>query len=153
MAQADSVPSPIFNPITGASANRSTKQHRDRRYFIGGSDARIIMGDDEPSLIRLWREKRGEIESQDLSDNLIVQLGVATEPLNRLWFLLGMMLGKIMTPVVMSLLFFVVVTPVGFLMRAFGQDPLRLKRERNAESYWIKRSPPGPAAESLKNQF
>ena len=44
------------------------------------------MGNDEPSLIRLWREKRGEIEPQDLSDNLIVQLGVATEPLNRLWF-------------------------------------------------------------------
>ena len=61
--------------------------HRpDRRHFIGGSDARIIMGDDEPALIRLWREKRGEIEPQDLSDNLIVQLGVATEPLNRLWF-------------------------------------------------------------------
>ena len=77
----------------------------------------------------------------------------ALRPLNRLWFLLGMMLSKMMTPVVMSLLFFVVVTPVGFLMRAFGQDPLRLKRERNAESYWIKRSPPGPAAESLKNQF
>ncbi len=59
---------------------------RDRRHFIGGSDARIIMGDDEPALIRLWREKRGEIEPQDLSDNLIVQLGVATEPLNRLWY-------------------------------------------------------------------
>ncbi len=44
------------------------------------------MGDDEPALIRLWREKRGEIEPQDLSDNLIVQLGVATEPLNRLWY-------------------------------------------------------------------
>ena len=47
---------------------------------------RVIMGDDEPALIRLWREKRGEIEPQDLSGNLIVQLGVATEPLNRLWY-------------------------------------------------------------------
>ena len=55
----------------------------DRRHFIGGSDARIIMGDDEPALIRLWREKRGEIEPQDLSGNLIVQLGVTTEHLNR----------------------------------------------------------------------
>jgi predicted phage-related endonuclease len=57
-----------------------------RRYFIGGSDARIIMGDDEGALIRLWREKRGEIEPEDLSGNLIVQLGVATEDLNRRWY-------------------------------------------------------------------
>jgi predicted phage-related endonuclease len=57
-----------------------------RRQFIGGSDARIIMGDNEAALIRLWREKRGEIEPQDLSGNLLVQLGVATEPLNRAWF-------------------------------------------------------------------
>src|ERR1700674_1235682 len=57
-----------------------------RRYFIGGSDARIIMGDDEPALLRLWREKRGKSEPEDLSGNLIVQLGTATEPLNRLWY-------------------------------------------------------------------
>src|SRR2546429_1331086 len=57
-----------------------------RRSFIGGSDARVIMGTDEGPLLRLWREKRGEAEPEDLSDNLIVQLGLATEPLNRLWF-------------------------------------------------------------------
>jgi hypothetical protein len=54
-----------------------------RRCFIGGSDARIIMGDDEAALLRLWQEKRGELEPEDLSANLIVQLGVVTEPLNR----------------------------------------------------------------------
>ena len=58
----------------------------DRRQFIGGSDARTIMGDDEAALVRLWREKRGEVEPEDLSGNLIVQLGVVTEPLNRHWF-------------------------------------------------------------------
>ncbi len=58
----------------------------DRRSFIGGSDARIIMGDDEAALIRLWREKRGEAMPQDLSGNLIVQLGLATEDLNRRWY-------------------------------------------------------------------
>ena len=58
----------------------------DRRYFIGGSDARTIMGDDEGALLRLWQEKRGEVEPEDLSGNLIVQLGVATEALNRHWF-------------------------------------------------------------------
>ena len=58
----------------------------DRRFFIGGSDARIIMGSDEAALIRLWREKRGEAEAEDLSGNLIVQLGTATEELNRCWY-------------------------------------------------------------------
>ena len=57
-----------------------------RRYFVGGSDARIIMGNDEAALIRLWREKRGEIEPEDLSGNLLVQLGLATEDLNRHWY-------------------------------------------------------------------
>ena len=57
-----------------------------RRHFIGGSDARLIMGSDEQALIRLWREKRGEIEPEDLSDNLLVQLGLATEDLNRRWY-------------------------------------------------------------------
>jgi len=57
-----------------------------RRAFIGGSDARIIMGSDEAGLIRLWREKRGEAEPEDLSGNLIVQLGTATEELNRIWY-------------------------------------------------------------------
>ena len=58
----------------------------DRRYFIGGSDARIIMGDDEEALVRLWREKRGKVELEDLPGNLIVQLGIATEDLNRRWY-------------------------------------------------------------------
>jgi predicted phage-related endonuclease len=58
----------------------------DRRKFIGGSDARIIMSDDEGALLRLWREKRGEAEPEDLSGNLIVQLGLVTENLNRHWF-------------------------------------------------------------------
>jgi predicted phage-related endonuclease len=58
----------------------------NRRTFIGGSDARIIMGDDEPALLHLWREKRGEVEPEDLSGNLIVQLGLATEELNRRWY-------------------------------------------------------------------
>jgi predicted phage-related endonuclease len=58
----------------------------NRRSFIGGSDARVIMGTDEKALIRLWREKRGEIEPEDLSGNLVVQLGLATEELNRRWY-------------------------------------------------------------------
>ena len=58
----------------------------NRRSFLGGSDARIIMGNEEAALVRLWGEKRGEVEPEDLSGNLIVQLGVATEVLNRHWY-------------------------------------------------------------------
>jgi len=65
---------------------RSLLKPADRRYFVGGSDARIIMGDDEAALLRLWREKRGEVGLADLSGDLIVQLGVVTEDLNRRWF-------------------------------------------------------------------
>ena len=58
----------------------------DRRSFIGGSDARIIMGDDEAALLRLWKEKRGEVAPEDLSGDLLVQLGAVTEHLNRHWY-------------------------------------------------------------------
>jgi predicted phage-related endonuclease len=63
-----------------------SNEWRHRRSFIGGSDARIIMGSDEAALQRLWREKRGEAEPEDLSGNLIVQLGTVTEDLNRSWY-------------------------------------------------------------------
>ncbi len=59
---------------------------KNRRSLVGGSDARIIMGDDQEALLRLWREKRGEVEPKDLSGNLLVQLGVVTENLNRRWY-------------------------------------------------------------------
>jgi predicted phage-related endonuclease len=72
--------------LTTLSDSTRARKPTKRRYFIGGSDARIIMGDDEAALLRLWQEKRGEIEPEDLSGNLIVQLGVATEDLNRRWY-------------------------------------------------------------------
>jgi predicted phage-related endonuclease len=65
---------------------RGKSTRLDRRHFIGGSDARIIMGQDEKALMRLWQEKRGEVGPEDLSGNLIVQLGLATEDLNRAWY-------------------------------------------------------------------
>ena len=62
------------------------ENHAQRRSFIGGSDARIIMGEDEAALVRLWKEKRGEVEPEDLSGDLLVQLGAVTEQLNRQWY-------------------------------------------------------------------
>ncbi|GLR91088.1 YqaJ viral recombinase family protein [Bradyrhizobium iriomotense] len=72
----------------GAEAPRFviTSHRYDRRAFIGGSDARVIMGDDQEALTRLWREKRGEIAPQDFAHNLVVQLGTVTEELNRSWY-------------------------------------------------------------------
>jgi predicted phage-related endonuclease len=72
--------------MDGFSYNFGETEMQHRRSFIGGSDARIIMGSDEVALVRLWREKRGELEPEDLSGNLIAQLGVATEELNRSWY-------------------------------------------------------------------
>jgi predicted phage-related endonuclease len=92
MVQADSVPTPNHATNPDAPALKSTTPRRirmkaaDRRYFVGGSDARIIMGHDEAALVRVWREKRGEVEPEDLSGNLVVQLGVTTEDLNRRWY-------------------------------------------------------------------
>jgi predicted phage-related endonuclease len=62
------------------------RQNADRRAFVGGSDARIIMGNDEAALLRLWKEKRGEVDPEDLSGDLLVQLGGVTEQLNRHWY-------------------------------------------------------------------
>jgi predicted phage-related endonuclease len=78
----------VDSPDTEESmkSNGWTKTNSDRRTFIGGSDSRIIMGEDEAALLRLWREKRGEAEPEDLSANLIVQLGAVTERLNRHWY-------------------------------------------------------------------
>jgi putative phage-type endonuclease len=67
-------------------SNVWTSSYHHRRTFIGGSDARLIMGSNEAALIQLWREKRGEADPQDLSGNLIIQLGAATEDLNRSWY-------------------------------------------------------------------
>src|SRR6516225_2272891 len=68
------------------STHQLHRPYLDRRQFIGGSDARIIMGENEAALLRLWREKRGEAEPEDLSGNLVVQLGAVTEELNRSWY-------------------------------------------------------------------
>lgn len=74
-------------------------------------------------------------------------------PLNRLWFRFGLVLHHVVTPVVMGLLFFVTITPIGLLMRAAGKDPMRLRRDPATTSYWIIRTPPGPSADSMKQQF
>jgi len=74
-------------------------------------------------------------------------------PLNRLWLKIGLLMFKVVNPIVMGLLFFVTITPIGLVMRATGKDFLRLRLDKNAKSYWIERTPPGPPPQSMKNQF
>ncbi len=75
------------------------------------------------------------------------------QPLNRVWKKLGVLLSKLARPVAMGIIFYLVVTPLGFLARLSGRDLLRLRFDRDARSYWIKREPPGPAPETMRNQF
>jgi len=72
---------------------------------------------------------------------------------NRLWLRFGLLLHRIISPIVLAFLFYVVVTPTGILMRVFGKDTLRLRRDDEHDSYWIKRDPPGPKPDSLNHQF
>jgi hypothetical protein len=74
-------------------------------------------------------------------------------PLNYLWFRFGLVLHRIMSQVILALLFFVTVTPIAFIYRLLGRDPLRLKFERDSASYWIVREPPGPPPDTMTKQF
>ena len=72
---------------------------------------------------------------------------------NRWWLKLGVLLGKIVSPIALGILFYVVLVPIGLLMRVLGKDPLRLQRDAAADSYWMRRTPPGPPPDSMTNQF
>ncbi len=72
---------------------------------------------------------------------------------NRLWTKLGVLLGKVVSPIALGILFYGVITPIGAVMRLAGKDALRLKLDSGADSYWIPRKPPGPPPDSMTNQF
>ena len=73
-------------------------------------------------------------------------------PFNLAWFKLGLLMGKVVSPIVLGIIFFIILTPVAFIGRLLGRDELRLKR-KPVQSYWIDRVPPGPEGDSFKNQF
>jgi len=75
------------------------------------------------------------------------------QPLNRLWTKFGLLLNKVISPVMLAALFFLVVTPTGLLMRLFSGNPLKPRFDRKADTYWVKRDPPGPKPETLSDQF
>jgi hypothetical protein len=77
----------------------------------------------------------------------------ALEPLNWLWFKLGMLMARVVSPLVMAVIFFGVVTPIGLVRRLGGADSLRLKRDPAVDSWWQEREPPGPDPKQLPRQF
>jgi len=74
-------------------------------------------------------------------------------PLNRLWTKLGLLLFKVISPIALGIIFFACIAPLGWIMRLAGKDPMRLRFEPDAETYWLSRQPPGPRPDTLKNQF
>lgn len=74
-------------------------------------------------------------------------------PLNRLWFRFGVLLNRVVSPLILGLLFFTTITPTAIVMRLVGKDSLGLRFESGADSYWIERKPPGPEPETMRNQF
>lgn len=139
----------------------SAHENVDREEAIKGSSDRtfglvftvlfLVIG-----LLPLW--KGGSVHYWSLGISavfLILSLARAEllGPLNRLWMKFGLLLNRIVSPVILAILFFLVVTPTGMLMRLFGGNPLRLGFDAKEKSYWIKRDPPGPDPETMSNQF
>jgi hypothetical protein len=98
--------------------------------------------------IRIWALVAGVVFL-----TLAVSRPQILHPLNRLWARLGLFLNRVVNPIVMAILFFGTVTPIAWIVHALGKDPLRLRRDPEAATYWIERTPPGPLRESMRDQF
>jgi hypothetical protein len=108
------------------------------------------------AIVRWWKEQGG---AGWFAGAAVAMLALSLirpsllAPFNRLWTKLALLLSKVMNPVIMGILFFLVVAPIGLLMRLTGKRPLALGFDSAAKSYWIERNPPGPLPGSMKNQF
>lgn len=140
------------SPVLETQANSGPVQMGSERSF-GLVFAAVF------AIVALWPLKDGgqiRLWAAGLAAVFVVAALVrpaVLRPVNLVWFKFGLLLHKVVTPLVMGLLFFATVTPVGLLMRATGKDPMRLRRDPAAASYWIRRDPPGPPPDSMKNQF
>ncbi len=144
-------------------ADRDTSTHEsfDRAMVVKGASDRafgltfavllaLLAG------ISVWRA--GSSWPYTLAAAVIIALIAVTRPavlapLNRGWINFGRLANRVTTPIVLGLLFYLMITPIGLIMRLAGKDPLRLKGDREALSYWVERQPHGPAPESMPNQF
>jgi hypothetical protein len=125
----------------------------DRSFGVTVGGILTLLG-----LWRWWAVGLAPLAALLLAVGLALVLGglvvpAALAPLNRAWTALGLLLGRIVTPVVMAFIYVLAFVPTGLVMRARGRDLLRLRREPDAPSYWIERRPPGPAPDAMTDQF
>jgi hypothetical protein len=133
------------------SADENNAPGSDRQFGIVMAVALALL-----SLLNLWRSGgwwQWSLAIAALFAATAIFAPNALKPLNLVWFKLGMLMHRVINPVIMALLYYVSVVPTGLIMRALGKDLLRLKLDRNAETYWIMREPPGPAPATMKDQF
>ena len=133
------------------SANDDVKIGSERSFGFVFTIVFALIG-----LFPLWSGSDVRIWALVIAGLFLVSALVAPRllaPLNRIWFRFGLLLHKIVSPLVMGLLFFCTVMPIGLLMRVFGKRPLDLKFDKAAKSYWIHRAPPSPEPGSMKRQF
>lgn len=111
------------------------------------------------SVLSVWGLYRGWQAAPALMMAAAVTLAVSLlkpallAPFNRAWMKLAEVMHRFISPIVLGLIFFVIVTPFGLIRRTFGSDPLARKWNTDSASYWIARSPPGPPSRSFKNQY
>jgi len=129
----------------------AVKAPSERRFGLTFAGACSVIG-----IISVWRHG-GHVGYWLGVGALFAIVSVARptllSPVNRIWLKLGLLLHTVASPVIMAVIFYAVFTPTAVIMRLVGKDPLRLRRDPEARSYWILRNPPGPEPASLKNQF
>lgn len=137
---------------------QSEQQQFDQGIIIGADRTFGFVFATFFSILYIWQLWHGKSEHWLLGCAITFTLlgliwPTLLHPLNVLWFKFGLLLHAITTPLILGVLFFVIVAPTGILIRMFGKHPLHLSMDSEASSYWIVRTPPGPAANSFRNQF
>jgi hypothetical protein len=150
-----------FGPIRHQESSISTHEDFHREEEIKGSSDRsfgLVMAA-VSGLVAIFPLIRGSDANWTFAilAALLLIIAIAMPRLlrvpNKWWFRFGLLLGKLTSPIVLGLIYFIVITPVAIGMRLFRRDALRLRLDPTAKSYWLERDPPGPAPDSMKNQF
>lgn len=133
------------------TTKRTVKGSSDRAFALVFAAFFVLLG-----LAPLWKKHAMRPWALAIAA-LFLAIGILfpawLHPLNQAWTKLGLLLGRVVSPIVMGLLFFIVVAPMALLFRLLGKDPLRLRVDAAAGSYWIERRPAGPSPETMSNQF
>jgi hypothetical protein len=133
-------------------AREAVKAGSDRTFGLVMAGACAVL-----AALAEWREHQDRAHVLVAAAVIFAVLGLTAPrllgPLNRLWFRFGLLLNQVISPAALAIVFFAAVTPVALLMRLRRVDPLRLRLEKGRASYWIERTPPGPAPGTMRNQF